>query len=918
MALSKATISGSYRDAVDAAGLTEPVAVFLLSGIDTEVAAVVVPTEVVVTLTAQAALPAGFGLWRNTVGLRGTYYRHVLRGKRVLRPGFADLVEIPLGLVQIGEAASYTVTELLNNPVPDAPSWNVNIHGDAYDQLMEDVAAGAEVASRSLSLERLGVVAGADAPDQAPAIAAALVAAAGRPVQSTPGAVYRLMSTVVLPGSARLDMSMSSVLVGANVRAFQFSAPIAGPFALTADYVPGSKQLAVSGPTVAPKAGAVLWIACKGLDPANRDNGSSAQKYRSGEAVIVAEGSTTALIQLESPLTLTEVVDPVSSAGDEALIAPYTVALETVIALPDMDAVLDFQPPAISYEDGHDGDGWNAGAIEVRAYHRPIVKLGAVPRGYGFGVLLSGTYEALVDQFEARNLTDNPSSQLGYAVADRGWRTTVRGLKSSNVRHAYTTTGVSAAFAAPVDPYLLGAVARTTGALIDAPHGIGGEAAIFSTHADAQDQTYDAPVAEGGASLGFNMRGRNIRLNAPVVLGCFAGIGYFTEFDDGDPNDDRYNNGKLTRHFTSGTILSPMVNCLERCLDVRAATVGLAGVGTYRAAANCLMYTAGGVLTIAGRHDFVLSGNTLASTGAALIDVSGTNAYTSAAFPDPAIVIDGVVTADATGWTGDPLDVISAVSSRLVIRGLLRLLLPAGANLFLGGTANVVCEGNGRIEYLIAGSSGIVTGLSDRPIYLVDLASGEVMDATGRSNARSGYNRVTEYTGNSQILRFGGGASHGLRLRALDEVVANGQSLGGITLETNDVTNPAMDAGRILWRAAGTLGYGDLFVQRRDSGAGALVDALVVRASGAVDFLKADGTTVGMTWDAAAQAFVVSGSGGVRLGSASGPLVLPGSGTPEGAVSAPVGSLFLRTDGGAGTSLYVKQSGSGNTGWVGK
>ncbi len=43
-----------------------------------------------------------------------------------------------------------------------------------------------------------------------------------------------------------------------------------------------------------------------------------------------------------------------------------------------------------------------------------------------------------------------------------------------------------------------------------------------------------------------------------------------------------------------------------------------------------------------------------------------------------------------------------------------------------------------------------------------------------------------------------------------------------------------------------------------------------------------------------------------------------GSGSPEGAVTAPVGSLFSRTDGGAGTSLYVKQSGTGNTGWVGK
>lgn len=49
-----------------------------------------------------------------------------------------------------------------------------------------------------------------------------------------------------------------------------------------------------------------------------------------------------------------------------------------------------------------------------------------------------------------------------------------------------------------------------------------------------------------------------------------------------------------------------------------------------------------------------------------------------------------------------------------------------------------------------------------------------------------------------------------------------------------------------------------------------------------------------------------------------GGLILSGSGTPEGAVAAAVGTAFLRSDGGAGTTLYVKESGTGNTGWVGK
>jgi hypothetical protein len=50
----------------------------------------------------------------------------------------------------------------------------------------------------------------------------------------------------------------------------------------------------------------------------------------------------------------------------------------------------------------------------------------------------------------------------------------------------------------------------------------------------------------------------------------------------------------------------------------------------------------------------------------------------------------------------------------------------------------------------------------------------------------------------------------------------------------------------------------------------------------------------------------------------SGPKVLNGNGSPEGVQTAPVGSIYLRSDGGAATTLYVKESGTGNTGWIGK
>lgn len=43
--------------------------------------------------------------------------------------------------------------------------------------------------------------------------------------------------------------------------------------------------------------------------------------------------------------------------------------------------------------------------------------------------------------------------------------------------------------------------------------------------------------------------------------------------------------------------------------------------------------------------------------------------------------------------------------------------------------------------------------------------------------------------------------------------------------------------------------------------------------------------------------------------------VRTGTGSPEGSVVGVKGDIFLRSDGGAGTTFYVKQSGTGDTGW---
>ena len=88
---------------------------------------------------------------------------------------------------------------------------------------------------------------------------------------------------------------------------------------------------------------------------------------------------------------------------------------------------------------------------------------------------------------------------------------------------------------------------------------------------------------------------------------------------------------------------------------------------------------------------------------------------------------------------------------------------------------------------------------------------------------------------------------------------------------------------------------------------------------------RADGTGLTLRDDTNVLAFEVVRSTGaawareLHIGSAAGPRVLTGVGTPEGSVVGSPGDLYLNTSGGANTTLYVKESGAAtNTGWVGK
>ena len=97
----------------------------------------------------------------------------------------------------------------------------------------------------------------------------------------------------------------------------------------------------------------------------------------------------------------------------------------------------------------------------------------------------------------------------------------------------------------------------------------------------------------------------------------------------------------------------------------------------------------------------------------------------------------------------------------------------------------------------------------------------------------------------------------------------------------------------------------------RDETAGA--DRLYLYSAGAFGPASDATQDLGLTgtrWGDVYATTVYVGSGDARI--------LSGAGSPQGVTTAAIGSLYLRTDGGAGSTLYVKESGTGSSGWVAK
>lgn len=154
MALTTSTITGRVPLPDDANPAAAEI-VFTLSGYDTEGDQVIPGGAKARFVLVNGDMPAGAKLWRNTEGLRGTVYAVAVSWSEAARRETIRRTA-SLGVVQVGDDASYTIAELLDAtpvPVPENSYWQSITQLD-YDEMMQ-AKDDAEAAAAAMNVRQV-------------------------------------------------------------------------------------------------------------------------------------------------------------------------------------------------------------------------------------------------------------------------------------------------------------------------------------------------------------------------------------------------------------------------------------------------------------------------------------------------------------------------------------------------------------------------------------------------------------------------------------------------------------------------------------------------------------------------------------------------------------------------------------------
>lgn len=524
------------------------------------------------------------------------------------------------------------------------------------------------------------------------------------------GDIYRTTGSIDHEGSIDADMTASEVFADfSGVPFILKDFEPAGPYALTEDYTPGSASIKVSGLPAPLGEGKRIRLFSLACDPANRETGDD-QAYRTAEFAYTTTGSTGDEIVLSAPLRFTEGV------WSAARVPAYTIDRGARVYVMADASDVNFQSPLIR----RPIDIANLGrAISVMYHAYPKIQAN-VANGHGGGVYLGGTDCAMVFAPKIRNLTDNSGAgALGYGVSDAGHRTQVFGGGVVRSRHGYTTSESTTSTAPLVGSIMT--TGRIVGATLIGFSTAAGTTAGIDTHSGSEGAVMVAPTTLGSSSGGIGLRGRGVRLIAPVADNCERGVQLFSE-----QNDGAWLAGDLRSDYTSAYISDATVSARTALLVVTAADGVLSGTGLWRTGDSRAIQLQSGSLTFTGTHKLVIDGS-LPRANCGAIDISVAAVAPATPFTTGDVIVEGTLEIDASQVTSASFYGARILTNgRLIVRGVLRLIVPAGASI-IGGGGRITCEGNGVIEFAQPGTTGIPESLTTRDVRAVNLLDQSTM-----------------------------------------------------------------------------------------------------------------------------------------------------------------------------------------------
>lgn len=396
-----------------------------------------------------------------------------------------------------------------------------------------------------------------------------------------PADTYKITSTITKTGQVRVDWRGAKWVKTTTGIAFEFTATTSA-YDLSSDYTKTGTTLAVNDTGTALERGQPFVIVSDAAAIDGRDEGSNANKYRTGEYSVVGHGTTTTTsVALLRPLQKVTGVNPTSSAGEEATVDAYTTAYNARILVPDREERFVFKNFEGEYTDGHgagSGDLWQGTFLDVVGYVKPKIHRIRQYRGYDASIRLSGTFWAEVTECYAERLeNNNGGGQLGYGVSDAGYGTTVKDCIWVDCRHGYTT-GASAVAADTTDTQEQYRIPSAVDSKIVNCRGLNfGDQSPFDTHHMSRNIEFESCVAKVCDGPAFSPRGRRIIITSPMVRQAKIGVVARTEYDSGDPDDDKTLNLKTAEVFTSAYVHDPDIEAEEAPFRMEAARLEVHG-----------------------------------------------------------------------------------------------------------------------------------------------------------------------------------------------------------------------------------------------------------------------------------------------------------------------------------------------------